>query len=199
MAVTVLLIRHGMTDAVGKYLAGRAPGLHLNDEGRRQVERLVPRISHVPIRAVVSSPLERTVETAEPIARDHRLPVELEPDLTEIDYGDWTGATVDDLVRNERWPRFNANRELVAPPGGELLSEVQSRAVGALSRMERRYGSGPIAVCSHGDVIRAVLLFALGMPLGLVERLQVSPARISVVSFQEDAPVVLQVNGEGAI
>src|SRR5262245_55164028 len=99
-----------MTDAVGKYLSGRAPGLHLNDEGRQQVERVVPRLSHVPIRAVVSSPLERTVETAEPIARDHGLPIELEPDLTEIHYGEWTGATIEQLDRDGRWPPFNENR-----------------------------------------------------------------------------------------
>jgi broad specificity phosphatase PhoE len=195
---TFLLIRHGQTDAVGHHLAGVAPGTHLNDEGRAQTLRLVERLHCVPLAAVASSPLERTMETAVPVARDHHLDVEPLPAFLEYDVGAWTGATFAALESDAAWQRFNTMRSTSRPERGELMLEVQTRSVAALLDLRRRYTSGNVAVFSHGDVIRAMLLFVLGMPIDFFNRIEILPARITVVEFGEDAPRVLLVNGDSA-
>jgi probable phosphoglycerate mutase len=191
-----LLVRHGDTDAVGRYHAGRAAGVHINAEGRRQVQQLVAVLHDVPLAAVVSSPLERTRETAEPVAADHRLDVIVEPAIVEFDVGDWTGATFASLAADDRWRRFNAVRGLTRAPRGESMLDVQQRAVAAILALRDRFGAGPVMVVSHGDVLRAVLQFFLGMPIDLFQRIEVSPARISIVDLMDEAAHVLQVNGD---
>jgi probable phosphoglycerate mutase len=191
-----LLVRHGMTDAVDAYLAGTAPGVHLNAAGRAQVEELAWRLNQVPIAAIASSPLERAVETAKPIARDHGLDVQLLPALNEVEIGEWTGKRLEELGGDPRWLEYNTSRSTTGPPGGELMIDVQHRAVTALVELSRRYLSGTVAVISHGDVLRAILLFALGMPIDSWYRLEVAPARVSVVILNEGMPRVLQVNGD---
>jgi probable phosphoglycerate mutase len=191
-----LLIRHGDTDAVGHYLAGVAPGTHLNDAGRAQVARLVERLHPLAIGAVVSSPLERTRQTAEPIARDHGIDVEVDPAFIEYDVAGWTGATFSAMEANDDWRRFNAVRSLTRADQGELMIEVQQRAVTALLRLRARYPSGTVVVVSHGDVIRAMLLFVLGMPMDFFNRVEVLPARISVVDVTDESARVLLVNGD---
>jgi probable phosphoglycerate mutase len=190
-----LLIRHAQHDAIGQYLAGQAPGLHLNEEGRRQVSALVALLHDVALAGVVSSPLERTRETAEPIARDHGLDVAIADDVIEFGVGDWTGRRFADLDDTDRWRRFNDLRSLTRPPAGELMLEVQARAVAAILRLRDRYPSGTVAVVFHGDVIRAVLLHLLGMPIDFLHRLEISPARISIVEMDADGVRILQVNG----
>jgi len=194
----LLLIRHGDTDAVGHYIAGNVPGTHLNDAGHAQVAALVARLHDVPLTGVVSSPLERTRQTAEPIARDHGLDVEIEPALSEFDFGSWTGATFASLASDASWGRFNTVRSLTAATRGELMLDVQRRAVAAALDVRNRHATGTVALVSHGDVIRALLLFVLGMPIDFYWRIEVQPARISVVELSEDAPRVLQVNGDNA-
>jgi len=196
-----LIIRHGLTDAVGHHMTGVAPGLHLNEAGRAQVTALVDRLHDVPLTAIVSSPLERTRETAEPIARDHGLTVDIQPSFIEYDFGVWTGRTFASLDDDVAWQRFNRVRSVTKPEGGELMLNVQHRSVTALLELAGRYRSGTVAVVSHGDVIRALLLFALGMPIDFFHRLEVSPARISIVEIgEDDPPRVLQMNGAtGAI
>jgi broad specificity phosphatase PhoE len=196
--VNFLLIRHGLTDAVDHYVAGVAPGTHLNQIGRTQVTQLVERLHHVPLTAIVSSPLERTRETADPIGRDHGLAVETNPAFLEYDVGDWTGTAFPDLDANEAWQRFNAVRSVTRPPRGELMLEVQRRSVSALLDLHRRYPDGIVAIVSHGDVIRAMLLFALGMPIDFYHRLEILPARISIVELSAEPPRVLQMNGDNA-
>jgi len=195
---TFLLIRHGLTDAVDHRLAGIAPGTHLNDIGRTQAERLVEQLRNVPLTAIVSSPLERTRETADPIARDRGLPVETNAAFLEYDVGAWTGMPFTALDTNAAWHRFNTARSVTRPERGELMIEVQQRAVTALVDLAARYRDGTVAVVSHGDVIRAMLLFALGMPIDFYHRLEILPARISIVEFTGDLPRVLQVNGDTA-
>jgi broad specificity phosphatase PhoE len=191
-----LLIRHGLTDAVDRRLAGIAPGSHLNEIGRAQVARLVEQLHHVQLRAVVSSPLERTRETADPIGRDHGLEVQVIPAFLEYDVGVWTGMPFVDLDANDAWHRFNAVRSVTRPEGGELMLDVQHRSVTALLELRGRYTEGTVAVVSHGDVIRAMLLFALGVPFDFYSRLVILPARISVIELSAAAPRVLQVNGD---
>jgi broad specificity phosphatase PhoE len=195
---TFLLIRHGLTDAVGRFLSGRAPGVHLNAEGQRQANVLASRLHGSGLAAVLSSPLERTLETARPIARDHGLEVEVDQRLTELDVGDWTGRRFDELADDPRWRRYNTLRSITPPPGGELMIDVQQRAVATLIDATRRHAHGTVALVSHADVLRALLLFALGMPIDALARLEVLPARISVLVVDDGGPRVLQVNGDSA-
>lgn len=191
-----LLIRHGLTDAVDNYLSGTAAGTPLNATGRAQVRLLVERLQHVPMSAVVSSPLERTKDTADAIAQSHGLPVEVMPAFIEFEVGAWTGRTFRDLDNDPEWPRFNAVRSVVRPPGGELMIEVQQRAMSGLFDLATRHPDATVAVVSHGDVIRAALMYVLGMPIDFVHRLEVSPARISIVTLDRYTQVVHQLNGE---
>jgi len=195
---TFLLIRHGLTDAVDHRLAGIAPGTHLNDAGRAQVTRLVERLHAVPLTMVVSSPLERTRETADQIGHDHGLPVEIVPAFLEYDVGAWTGTVFTDLDANPLWERFNAIRSVTRPDGGELMLDVQHRSVVALLDLHARQPDGVIAIVTHGDVIRAMLLFALGMPIDFYHRLEILPARVSIIRLGAEPPRVLQVNGDTA-
>jgi probable phosphoglycerate mutase len=193
---TFLLIRHGLTDAVGRVMMGRRPGVRLNAVGRAQAARLAETLRSTPLAAVVSSPLERTRETAEAIARPHGLAVEIADGLLEYEVGGWTGSTFADLDATAEWRRFNTLRSLTAPPDGELMIGVQQRAVAALLDLRAEYSSGIVAAVSHGDVIRALLLFFLGMPIDFLHRLEVSPATISIVTLGPGEPRVLQVNGD---
>jgi broad specificity phosphatase PhoE len=194
-----LFIRHGHTDAVGRFHAGRAPGLHLNEQGRQQVARLVRELHDVPLTAIVSSPLERTRETADPIAVDHQLEVQIDPAFIEIETGDWTGRTFAELAQADEWRRYNTARAITRPPGGELLVEVQRRAIDALLKWQSRYPAGNVVIVAHGDVIRASMQYFLGMPIDYVLRFEISPASISIVELGEAGTRVLQVNGDSAM
>ena len=191
-----LLIRHGNTDAVGNYLSGQAPGLHINKDGRAQVGQLVEVLRNLALTAVVSSPLERTRDTAEPIARDHGLEVIVDAAFIEFGVGEWTGETYAVLASNDHWRRFSSARSVTRPPGGELMIEVQQRSISALMELRRRQPSGTFVIVSHGDVIRAVLMYFLGTPIDLFERIEILPARISVVDVDDEGARVRQVNGD---
>jgi broad specificity phosphatase PhoE len=190
------LIRHGHTAAIDHHLAGRAEGTNLTDEGQRQVARMLIAMHGVPLTAVVSSPLERTRQTADPLARDHGLDVTVAPPFNEIDFGGWTGSTFAAIDADPRWRRYNAARSLTAAPGGELMIDVQVRALRALLELRERHDGGHVAVVSHGDVIRGLLMYLLGMPIDFVHRLDIAPARITIVDLSDDAARVLLVNGD---
>jgi probable phosphoglycerate mutase len=193
----LLLIRHGQTAAIGRYLSGTAPGTPLTESGRGQVRRLSERLRGVPIAAVVSSPMTRALETAAAIAEVQKVPVQTDAALTEFEVGGWTGRTFDDLQGQPEWHRFNGLRSLVRAPGGELMLDVQQRAVTALLGLAAQHPDATVAVVSHGDVIRAAVMFFLGMPLDLVHRIDISPARVSIVVMDgRAAPVVQLVNGD---
>jgi broad specificity phosphatase PhoE len=191
-----LLIRHGLTDAVDRMLTGTQSGVHLNGRGRTQVARLAQRLQAVPIVAVGSSPLERALETAAPIAADHKIGVETIDALTEFDVGDWAGRTFASLDGTSEWQRFNALRSGTRPPGGELMLDVQRRGVSTLLDLHARYASGNVVVVSHGDVIRAMLLFVLGVPIDFFYRVDVAPASVSIVDLSDSAPRVRLINGD---
>ena len=193
---TFFLIRHGLTDDVGRALSGTRAGVHLNAAGRAQAARLAERLAHVPFDAVIASPLERAQETAAPIAARHRLVVETVGAIGEFQFGDWTGREIATLGDDPAWRQFNSVRSLTPAPSGELMLDVQQRGVSALLDLHARFPDGRIAVVSHGDVIRAALLFFLGMPLDLVHRLELSPARVSIVQMDGGVPRVMQVNGD---
>ena len=195
---TILLIRHGQTDAIDRYIAGTAAGTPRNAAGCLEAARLAERLRDVPLGAVISSPLTRTRQTAEPIAASHRLEIQLAADLGEFEFGDWTGRSFHELDADPQWHRFNRVRSVMRAPGGELMLDVQRRAVSALLDIGATYSDGRVAVVSHGDVIRAALMYFLGIPLDLVHRLEVAPASVSILTLDGNGPVVHRVNGDSA-
>jgi probable phosphomutase (TIGR03848 family) len=192
--ITLLLVRHAMCDPVGRLLAGRAPGVHLNAEGRAQAERLAERLGGLELDGIYTSPLERALETAEPIARRTGCSVEPLAAFTELEFGAWTGCTLAELDGDPVWRRFNAQRSVARPPGGESMLEVQARAVAGLEALRRRHPDGRALVVSHGDVIRSVVAHLAGIPLDLFQRLEISPASVTVVELGEEQVLVRGVN-----
>jgi probable phosphoglycerate mutase len=188
------LIRHGDHDWLKKGIAGRIPGVHLNALGKEQADELTKRLAKIKFDAIFSSPLERAMETAEPVARAKEMKVEVAPGIIELDFGEWSGATFDKLKADKRWAAWNEHRSVIRMPGGEIMSEVQSRAVGFLEKLNAQNSKGTFALFSHGDVIRAALCYFLGTPLDLLPRLDVDPASVSIVQLGEGGPRVIAVN-----
>ncbi|HKT59323.1 MAG TPA: histidine phosphatase family protein [Gemmatimonadales bacterium] len=202
--LTTLLIRHATCDHLGRSIAGRAPGVHLNAVGRDEARTLAGWLSRIqmkasaPVRAlqaVYSGPLERATETAEILARELGLPIQIEPGLNELDFGAWTGLSLTELDADPVWHAFNSAREHTRIPGGELMSQAIDRATAALSRIELAHPEGMIAVVSHGDIIRGLVLRALRMSLNEVHRIEVAPASVSAVEMSNGEPCrALSVN-----
>lgn len=191
---TFYLNRHGHNDWLGKGLAGRLPGVRLSERGRAEAEALAEWLAGRGIRRIISSPLERARETAAPLARRTGLAVELSEEILEVDFGDWNGALLEDLNRDERWRLFNTYRSGTRIPNGELIGEIQARMARALERWSREEPDGVFALFSHGDPIRAALCYYLGMPLDMLTRLEVSPGSASMVRLNPWGPEVLGIN-----
>ncbi len=192
---TFLLIRHGMTDAVGKTITGRLPGVHLNEAGQRQADDLPNRLKRWKIDAIYSSPLDRALETAAPPARKLGLKVMMSEALSEVDFGEWSGKSLVELDQLPEWRLYNTFRSGTRAPGGELATEVQTRMVEQLTRYSRQHPDQIVAVFSHADAIRIALVHFLGMPIDLMHRLEIRPASISAVRLAEWGPQVLLMNG----
>jgi len=192
-----LLIRHGMTDLVDKAVAGWAPGVHLNDEGRAQAAKLAERLAGAEVKAIYSSPLERARETAEPVSRKFGLEVQVVEEVGEIVFGGWTGRELSDLNEDPLWRRFNSLRSLTRAPGGEIQLETQARMIAALERLRERHPGQTVAVVSHGDVIKSAIAYYAGIPLDLFHRIEISAASVSVVEVGEHAPRIICVNRIG--
>lgn len=191
----MLLVRHGETPTTGKVLPGRAPGLHLSDHGRAQAEQVAERLAGVPVDAVLTSPLERTRETAEPTeARTGRAAV-VDPGLLECDFGEWTGAELSRLSRLSAWSTVQRAPSTFRFPGGESFPEMQARMVGAVDRARAEHEGGVVVCFSHADPIKAALAHALGTHLDLFQRIVVSPCSVSAISYAPgQAPAVLTLN-----
>jgi len=191
---TLLLVRHGHTDAAGKRLTGRAPGVHLNELGRRQAERLVERLDGVRIDTIVSSPLERCRETAAPLAKARGRAVDVGRAWIEVGYGEWTGRSISQLRRTKLWRRVMFAPSNVRFPGGESLLEVQGRAVDATLDIAARHARGTVLVVSHADVIRLLVAHLAGMHADHLQRLSIDTASITAVSISDGFPRLLTVN-----
>ncbi|MGX5357374.1 MSMEG_4193 family putative phosphomutase [Kocuria sp. KH4] len=191
----VLLVRHGETPTTGKVLPGRAPGLHLSDHGRAQAEQVAERLAGVPVDAVLTSPLERTRETAQPTeARTGRTAV-VDPGLLECDFGEWTGAELSRLSRLSAWSAVQRAPSTFRFPGGESFPEMQARMVAAVDRARAAHEGGVVVCFSHADPIKAALAHALGTHLDLFQRIVVSPCSVSAISYAPgQAPTVLTLN-----
>jgi broad specificity phosphatase PhoE len=175
----VFLVRHGHTEAVGKRLSGRLPGFHLDPVGREEAARAAESLTHTPLEAVYSSPLERAVETARAIAAPHGLELELREALQELDFGEWSGLLIDELRGDEGFQRFNVHRGGNRAPGGEHGVEAQARMVRELSALRDRHPEGSIAVVGHADPLRAAVAHFVGIPLDLAHRLELAPGSIT--------------------
>jgi probable phosphoglycerate mutase len=191
---TLYLIRHGENDFMRQHkFAGWLPGIHLNNRGRAQAEALVPLFEGVQLQAIYSSPLERAVETAAPLARAHRLATRRRVGLGETRYGRWEGQSFSRLRRLKLWSQIQTTPSLVTIPGGESFLETQARIVAELERITGLH-SGAVACFSHADPIRLALAHFLGQPLDLFQRLTIEPASISTLVIQDGRVRVKSIN-----
>lgn len=201
---TVLLVRHGRTSAnASGILAGWTPGVTLDDKGVQQAQKLGERLQSIPLAALIASPLERTMQTADAIqeAQTSSLPRHVDERFAECRYGDWTGKSLKDLAKEPLWKVVQGHPSAVVFPGvdGESMIAMQHRAVSAVRDWNERLGDESIyAVVSHGDVIKAVLADALGMHLDQFQRISVDPCSVSVISYTPMRPFVVRMNDAGS-
>jgi len=194
----VLLVRHGQTPTTGSTLPGRAKGLHLSDVGQGQAAAAAERIAALKdVAAVYASPLERTRETAKPIAAARGLKVQVDRGLLECDFGDWTGSKLRDLMKLPEWQTVQRYPSGFRFPAGESFAEMQTRMVGAIDALVARHPGKTIVAVSHADPIKAALAQALGTHLDLFQRIMVSPCSISAVLYGSTGPAVLAANSTG--
>jgi probable phosphomutase (TIGR03848 family) len=192
---TILLVRHGQTPTTGKILPGRAPDLHLADAGRAQAVLVAERLAGIPVAALYCSPLERTVETAAPIAEAFGLEAIHEPGLLECDFGEWTGRELSELYTLPEWATIQRAPSTFRFPGGESFPEMQHRITSAIDRIRTAHEGRTVVCVSHADPIKAAVAYALGTHLDLFQRIVVSPCSVSAIAFAPgQAPVVLTVN-----
>ncbi len=172
---TLLLIRHGDNEFIARNrLAGRLPGVHLNEKGRQQAQTLAQLLGQTPLSAIYSSPMERAVETAQPLAAALGLEVQIRPQLIELNYGSWQGRSFKQLARIKLWKEVHDNPVGVRFPGGESFVEVQQRVSGELDAIAALHGDDELVACfSHGDVIRLAVAHYLQMPLNAYQRLAI--------------------------
>lgn len=189
-----LLIRHAAVELAGNIIGGRSPGIHLSECGREQARRLTMTLKSESIRCIHASPRERARETAQQIAEERHMPVEIAPELDEIDYGDWTGLSIEQLSVRPHWQAFNTIRSCTRIPGGELITEVQARITTLIERLHAQDRTGSVLLISHCDVIRAALAYYLSVPLDLMLRLEISPAAVSIVELSAGGPSITCVN-----
>jgi probable phosphoglycerate mutase len=192
----VLLLRHAVNDFVktGR-LAGWTPEVHLNEEGRAQALALGIRLADAPLAAIYSSPLERTMETAQAVAAHHpHLVIQTNEGVGEVRYGDWEGRSISELQGRKMWRMVQQTPSRASFPGGETMRGVQIRAVEAVEALVAAHPRDLIAVVSHADLIKMLLAHYLGMHLDQFQRLVISPASISTLSLEYGRPYVGSIN-----
>ncbi len=194
MTTTLFLVRHAAHDLLGRILTGRMPGVRLGAAGRHQSELLAGRLAREKIAAIYTSPLERACETAAPIAAQLGLQPEIVEDLTDVDYGEWSGQSFEQLGSDPRWVAWNKARSTNRPPGGETLLDVQSRGLRSVEKIVAANPQNAALIVSHGDVIRVVLAYFLGLALDHLTRFEVFPASISSVAIGDWGAKVLGMN-----
>jgi probable phosphoglycerate mutase len=200
---TVILVRHGLTASTGKVLAGWTPGLDIDERGRAQAKAVAERLAQVPLAAIVTSPLDRCRQTAEVIAaaRDGRAPEPVADErVGECRYGDWTGKPLEELAKDPLWPVVQAHPSAVRFPGaeGESMPDMQHRAVSAVREWNDRLGKdATYLICSHGDVIKAIVTDSLGMHLDQCQRVIADPCSLTVIRYTPLRPFVLRMNDTG--
>lgn len=184
---TILLIRHGENDYVKKgKLAGRLPGVHLNEKGRQQAQAVAERLAKAPIKAIYSSPMERAVETAQPLANALGLPVVQLPGLIETDFGEWQGQSVKKLSRQKNWKIVQSAPSLWRFPGGESFVDCQHRFCAQIEQLVKQHDAKDmIVIVAHADPIKLAVAYYIGLALDNFQRLGVSPGSITSLMLSE--------------
>ena len=197
---TLLLIRHGENDYVKKHrLAGRLPGVHLNDKGRQQAQAVAAKLSTAPLKAIYSSPLERAMQTAEPLAQALNLPIIPRPGLIEADPGEWTGQSWKKLGRTKAWRIVQSTPSLFHFPGGETFLDAQQRICVELQTLAGLHAAQELIACfSHADPIRLAVAYFIGLPLDMFQRLSVSPGSLTILHLSETSTRLLALNVDPA-
>ena len=195
LPATILLIRHGSNPKVGKGLTGWLPGVSLDEKGRLQAEQLGLELASRSLSAIYSSPLERAIETAQPLARRLGLEIVPNPAFGEVRFGDWQGREYAEIELDPVWRKFNEFRSGTRAPGGELMLETQSRMVSGMLEIGARHRGETVAIFSHADAIKSAICWLLGIPLDFHLRLEILPASVSTVAVSHlSVPVVRSVN-----
>ena len=197
---TVLFVRHGQTPTTGKVLPGRAKGLFLSDEGRAQAERAADRIAAIgakKVTAVYASPMERTKETAAPIAKALGLRVRSNRGLLEADFGEWTGRELKELMKLPEWKQVQRYPSGFRFPGGESFAQMQQRINDAVVALVAEHPGETIVAVSHADPIKAVVASAMGVHLDQFQRIVIGQCSISAIVYGFEGPTVLGVNSMG--
>jgi probable phosphoglycerate mutase len=189
----MLLIRHAHAAGTDTSLAGRAANVALSPLGQQQLTTLRAAVRDISIAAIYSSPLERARQTANAVAAEHSLAVEAYDELIEVDFGEWTGRTFQELEELAAWRMYNRSRSTTQIPGGEHPSAVARRATRALEALHRRHPGETIAVVSHAEIIRSAVLRYLGYSLDLYHELEIPPASITKIAFTTNGPTVVAV------
>ena len=182
MAGQVYLVRHAAHDRVDRVLCGRMPGVRLSESGRAQARRLGAWLAARDIAALYTSPSERCRQTATLLSAWLGLAPIVAPDLDEIDFGRWTGCHFAALAEDPLWRAWNRERDQACPPGGETMRAAQARACRGIAAAAARYPGESVALVSHADVIKSVVIHCLGLSLQAYERLEVSPGSASIVT-----------------
>jgi probable phosphomutase (TIGR03848 family) len=197
--VLLLLIRHGTTALTATRLVGRTPGVSLDDNGRVQALDLVQRLENVPIAALYSSPLERTRETAEPLAAARNLPVRVEDRLVEVDFGEWQGQEYRALQKTDLWKRVQSRPGDARFPAGEAVREAQARVVAAVEGLLHDHPSETVAAFSHSDLIKLAVAHYTGVHIDLFQRLSISPASVTALWLGGGMPRLVNLNDTGGL
>ena len=194
----VLMVRHGQTPTTGAVLPGRAKGLHLGDKGIEQARVAGERIGALGrIKAVYASPMERTQETAAPIAKACGLRVRTHKGLIECDFGEWTGKKLANLRKLPEWRTVQRYPSGFRFPKGESFGEMQTRMVDAIGELVAKHPGEAIVAVSHADTIKAAVASAMGTHLDLFQRIVVSPCSVTAIMYTAEGPIVLAVNSTG--
>ena len=180
---TLFLVRHGLTAQTGRSLYGQTAGIDLDERGRAQSIQLARRLTPVRPTAIYSSPLERCLQTVEPLAATCRLPVVEQRDLIEMHAGSWTGKPLARLRRLKAWSDVQQRPATFRFPEGESFAEARDRAVAEVHRIARRHRRGRVVIATHGDILRVVLADLTGAPLDWFQRIVVDTASVSVVTI----------------
>jgi probable phosphomutase (TIGR03848 family) len=198
---TILFVRHGTTATTGTVLPGRAPGLHLSERGITEAGDVAERLKELTLKpsAIYVSPLERTRETAAPIAKALRLKPIVERGLLECDFGLWTGKRLATLARRAEWRTVQHAPSTFRFPEGESFVEMQLRMWETVSAIAKRHAHRTVVVVSHADPIKAAVTYAQGVPLDLFQRTVISPCSVSAVAFTGSTPIVLCVNSTASL
>jgi probable phosphoglycerate mutase len=194
VTTTFFLVRHAAHERVGTILCGRMPDVHLGSAGRCQAEQLSQRFADENVACICTSPLERALETAQPIASCIGQALQICDAIGEIEFGRWTGMSFEALSQDPRWSSWNNSRSTSRPPEGETMLEAQGRIVGAMERLRSNYSGRSVILVSHSDVIKAALLYHLGMPLDSYGRIEVEPASICTLVVGDWGSKLLRLN-----